>query len=69
MLKNDLVLKICRLPKNIDEEIEMYVKDILFCIIIVHLLFAIWIYGDSKIFPEVFFYNFAYFCNYLYTIK
>lgn len=49
------MLRVCRLPKNIDERIERFVKDTMFVILILHILFAIWIYGNSNIFPEVFF--------------
>ena len=47
------MLKICRIPKNYDEKIEKYVTNVLFIIIILHLLMAIWIFGHEEIFNDV----------------
>ncbi|KRX00706.1 hypothetical protein PPERSA_00933 [Pseudocohnilembus persalinus] len=46
------VLKICRIPKNYDEEMQNIVKKIIWIAPILHLIFAIFIYGNFQIFYE-----------------
>ena len=48
-----IVLRRARNPTNYDEKLELIVRDILFWIILIHLTFAIWTYGNVYIFPSV----------------
>ena len=48
-----IVLKKARNPTNYDEKLELIVRDILFWILLIHLTFAIWTYGNVYIFPSV----------------
>jgi len=46
------LLKICRLPKNYDEKLESIIRTTLYVIVVVHLLFTIFMYGNSDIFNQ-----------------
>jgi len=45
-----LFLKVYRLPKNIDEKMQNTVRNTLQAILILHISFAIWTYGNPDIF-------------------
>jgi len=47
-----LVLKICKTPKKFDEKLETNVKQALYVILMLHLMFAIWVYGNASIFGD-----------------
>jgi len=44
----------CRIPPKIDEKIESYSISIMKFIVLFHVVFAIWVFGNDKIFNEVF---------------
>jgi len=50
---NFIVLRVSRLPKNYNEKLEAIVRVTLYYIVIIHLLFAIWMYGNTDIFDPV----------------
>lgn len=63
MLKNNKnkyykVLKICRKPKNIDQSLVTNVRFCLYFIIFLHIIFAIWVFGNDLIFNEVSYFKF-----------
>jgi len=51
-VEKTLLLKICKLPKNIDEKLDKQVGETLFSIIIFHCIFAMWIFGNETYFNE-----------------
>jgi len=46
------LLRVCKLPKNYDEKLEQVVRITLYGIIILHLLFTIFMYGNPSIFNQ-----------------
>lgn len=47
-----ILLAYCRLPQKTDDSLAVLVRWILKFILIWHTIFAIWIYGSPKLFPE-----------------
>lgn len=47
-----MVLRAARIPQNYSEKLGEIIRKILYYIIIVHLLFAIWLFGNSNIFSS-----------------
>ena len=52
-LTREIVLRICRNPRNYDGKIDKIVGNILFYAIIVHISFAIWTFGNAYLFSNV----------------
>ena len=48
-----VVMRICRIPKNIDNKLEEFVIKVLYIIVVIHLFIAIWTFGNPKIFNDV----------------
>lgn len=46
------MLKVARKPESYDEELELKVQSVMMYISFVHIVFAIWIYGNSEIFSK-----------------
>lgn len=44
------LLRICKLPKNYDEKLEEGIRNFLWIFLLVHITFAIWVYGNPTIF-------------------
>jgi len=46
------LLRISRLPKNYDENLETVVRMTLYCILVLHLVFSIFMFGNPQIFDQ-----------------
>jgi len=49
-ISNPIVLKVCRKPERYDEKLEVAMRPALYIMIIIHIGFAIWIYGNPQVF-------------------
>lgn len=47
-----LLLRVCKLPKNYDEKLESVVRVTLYGVIVLHLCFTIFMYGNPNIFNQ-----------------
>jgi len=61
------LLRVSKLPKNYDENLETVVRQSLYFIGVIHLIFTIFMYGNPKIFEQKLFSN-ALFSNTINTI-
>lgn len=46
------MLRICKIPKRFDEKLEQKVRQALYVILLIHLVFAVWVYGNPELFGE-----------------
>lgn len=46
------ILRVCQRPKELDQQLEVQLRKFMYLFLIIHLVFAIWVYGNEAIFDK-----------------